>query len=173
MKLCKFISCSAEGRGCVTSDYLLCRVEKEVAADSKEAQQFVHTSSTISPPSLSTSSSSALFSKAAVSETEKSSLTTSQGTRGIVAGCVVTGYMCVCVCLGGVCVKNMWFSHRSKRSGLTSVLQSLSKKPKMSTLVRVKTQNPYAADHTRYTEFRLVASKATPQCMHYSTTAMH
>ena len=177
MKLCKFISCSAEGRGFVTSDYLLCRVEKEVAADSKEAQQFVHTSSTISPPSLSTSSSSAPLSKTAVSETEKSSLTTSQETRGILAGCVVTGCVCVCVCVweGGwwvVCVKNMRFSHRSKRSGLTSVLQSLSKKPKMSTLVRVKTQNPYAADHTRYTEFRLVASKESLEATirYYSAT---
>lgn len=80
------------------SDYLLFRVEKEVAADSKEAQQFVDTSSTISTPSLPTTSSSAPFSKTAVSETEKSSLGTSQGTRGIPAGCVVTD----CVCEGGV-----------------------------------------------------------------------
>lgn len=58
-------------------------------------------------------------------------------------------------------IKNMRFSHRSKRSGLTSVLQSLSKKPKMSTLVSVKTQNPYATDHTRHTEFRLGAFKVT------------
>ena len=66
----------------------ICRVEKEVAADSKEAQQFLHTSSTISSPSLSTSSPSASLSKATVSETERSSLTTSQGTRGILAGYV-------------------------------------------------------------------------------------
>lgn len=89
MKLCKFCI-SKVCRFCWKMHltiviYLSYRVEKEVVADSKEAQQFGQTSSS---PSLSTSSVTA-----ASSEPEKPTLTTSQGSRGI------AGYVCSSVAL--------------------------------------------------------------------------
>lgn len=154
-----------------TSTFMtLCRVEKEVAADSKEARQFVQS------PQTSTSSTSSLPS----SGTGESAITMSTTSRAILTRYIhviklqmyAVQFLLTCTHsyvlystsisasfpyphVGGahgglgmrlfshheyyMCVYHNFHSPsdlRGKRSGLSSVLQSLSKKPKMSTLVR-------------------------------------